>query len=259
MKFSFLHKTLSIVLVVIFIITGFILISNTQSIFADLEKQPDKSLTFKFIVLFVTGFSLFILNLLRPQKEVVIEKIVKQEKNVETKNEVDSEEEEKKIELLSEDEIAKQAEEIFPKETIDKLDVYIDKLLTNISKNVEIAQGIVFLRDENDDLFKVAGKYAYFSEEPPKDFAEGETLSGQVAKNQQLINIDDIPEGYVQVISGLGTGYPNHLLIVPAIHKNKTIGIIEIASFKLLDKNFENLIQNVANKLFEKTNKVTED
>ncbi len=259
MKFSFLHRALSILLVVVFLITGFILVANTQDLISNTETDPGKSLTFKFIVLFFSGFSLFILNLFRPCKEVVVEKLISHEpatKEKETKEGQEIEQEEK-LELRSEEELEKEADELFPKIEIDNIDIYTDKLLTNISRKLELAQGLIFLRDEKDNIFKVSGKYAYFAEEPPKDFIEGETLSGQVAKNQQLVNIDDIPEGYVKAISGLGTSYPNHLLIVPAIYNDKTVGIIEIASFKFLDKNFENLMQLVANKLVEKITKVT--
>lgn len=260
MKFYFLHRVLSIILILVFLMTGFILLSNIQEILSELETQPEKPLTFKFVILFSTGFILFLLSLFRPKQEVVIEKIINPDEVLEEdKNEAVTSEQNQETELLSAEELEKEAEELFPKENIENLKLYSDKLLTNISKKFEMAQGLIFFKDQKEELYKVSGKYAYFSDEPPKDFKEGETLPGQVAKNQQLINIDDIPEGYVKVISGLGTSYPRYLLIVPAIHKEKTVGIIEIASFKLLDKNFENLMQVLANKLVEKTIKVTKD
>lgn len=259
MKFSFLYKALSILLVIIFLITGFAIVSSTQTALAELENQPEKSFAFKYIILFTTGFSLFLLGLFRPKKEVVVEKMIKHETSEDKKIKKESGEEENNVQLLSDDELDKEVEEIFPQEGIEDLKTFTDKLLTNISKKVEIAQGVIFFKEKESGAFKASGKYAYFSEEPPKDFNEGETLSGQVAKNQKLINIEDIPEGYVKIISGLGTGYPNHLLIVPAIFDDKTVGIIEIASFKRLDKNFENLMQAIAKKLVEKIYKVTED
>jgi len=127
----------------------------------------------------------------------------------------------------------------------DSVAVYSEKILQNIAKEIDIVQGLVFVLDETDKLFKISGEYAYYSEEQPCSFPLGETLSGQVAKNQKLLNLKDIPEGYVTVLSGLGKSAPRNLIIAPIIRNDECIGVIELASFKSFGENEEVLVQKI--------------
>ena len=110
-------------------------------------------------------------------------------------------------------------------------------------------QGLFFVREKDSDNFKITGKYAYFGESEPKDFKLGEGLSGQTAKNQIALNLKDIPENYVTILSGLGSSSPNHLIIIPIIFNNETIGIIELASFKEFKKNFNELFEGMSEQI----------
>jgi hypothetical protein len=46
------------------------------------------------------------------------------------------------------------------------------------------------------------------------------------------MKITDIPDGYITVLSGLGSSSPSNLLIMPVINENETIGIAELAFFR---------------------------
>ena len=59
----------------------------------------------------------------------------------------------------------------------------------------------------------------------------GEGLIGQAASNGQLLYLDEVPEGYIKIISGLGSASPRYLLIAPVKNKGTVLGILEIASF----------------------------
>ena len=135
---------------------------------------------------------------------------------------------------------------IIPKEDSKlSLTKYIEKFLSNIAKEFDVVQGLFFVKEKESDIFNIVGKYAYFGEENPKSFKLGESLSGQVAKNKTILYLKDIPENYVTILSGLGSSYPNNLLLIPVIINNETIGLIELASFKEFKRKF--------NDLFEKT------
>ena len=127
----------------------------------------------------------------------------------------------------------------------DTVAAYTENLLQNIAKELQIVTGLVFVLNDDDQMFHISGQYAYFSEERPRSFPLDETLSGQVAKNRRLLNIKDLPEGYITVLSGLGKSTPHHLIIAPIVYNHKSIGIIELASFKPFGENEESLIQNV--------------
>jgi len=127
----------------------------------------------------------------------------------------------------------------------DTVAAYTENLLQNIAKELQIVTGLVFVLNDDDQMFHISGQYAYFSEERPRSFPLDETLSGQVAKNRKLLNLKDLPEGYITVLSGLGKSTPRHLIIAPIVFNYKSIGIIELASFKPFSENEESLIQNV--------------
>lgn len=143
-------------------------------------------------------------------------------------------------------------EKIIPNLPTDDIVKYGEALLANVAKTAEIVQGQLYLKNSQTDVFSFKAGYAFFSETTPPEYREGETLAGQVAKNQKLINIDNIPEGYITILSGLGKGSPKHLIIAPIIStENTTIGIIELASFKPFTSEHEELFSQLGRKLGE--------
>jgi len=128
----------------------------------------------------------------------------------------------------------------------DNVAVYSEKLLQNIAKELDIVQGLIFVLNDADQKFHVSGEYAYFSEEQPRSFPLGETLSGQVAKNKKMLNLKKLPDGYITVLSGLGKSSPRHLIIVPIVHEGKSIGVMELASFKHFGENEELLAMKIS-------------
>lgn len=149
----------------------------------------------------------------------------------------------------------KTLEKIIPKTPTDDIVKYGESLLANIAKTVEIVQGQLYLKDLQTGVYSFRAGYAFYSETPPPDYREGESLAGQVAKNQKLINIDNIPDGYITILSGLGNGSPKHLIIAPIISpNNQTAGIIELASFKPFSNQHEELFSQLGRKLGEVLN-----
>jgi hypothetical protein len=116
-----------------------------------------------------------------------------------------------------------------------KLEEYANQVLINISKQIDVFQGIFFVKDSIDLVFKKAATYAYYSEEEIPVFKEGIGLTGQVASNKKLLNIENIPDRYITVLSGLGKSSPGNLIIFPVLHNESSIGIIELASFIKFD------------------------
>ncbi len=133
---------------------------------------------------------------------------------------------------------------------------YTEKILQNMAKELDIVQGLAFILNNADQQFHVSGEYAYYSEESPRSFLIGETLSGQAAKNQQLLNVKDLPDDYITILSGLGRSNPRHLIIAPVAYKNESIGVLELASFKPFGTNEEDLIREVSQSIASKLNEL---
>jgi len=128
------------------------------------------------------------------------------------------------------------------------LQEYADSLLINLSKHFGIAQGLFFIKGESD-VFTLTGSYAFYSEQGIVDFELGEGLAGQVAKNKSPLNISNVPLGYITILSGTGKGQATNLLIFPVIHNNRTIAIVELASFSAIDNLGEEIIVEVSRRV----------
>lgn len=145
-----------------------------------------------------------------------------------------------------------EAKSVIPSETIENTEQFIENLLANIANKFEIVQGLVFLLNPEKEKFAFSGGYAYFSDELPREFIEGETLSGQVAKNKVLLNLDNVPDGYITILSGLGKGTPKNLIIAPILtNQSECVGVIELASFKTFTKNDEEVFRQLGKSLGE--------
>ena len=83
-------------------------------------------------------------------------------------------------------------------------------------------------------------------------FKSGEGLSGQVARNQQLIVMTSLPEGHLEVYSGLGKAPPAYLAIVPLIHKGRTVALIECSGYRYEQANIESMFKIFARDLMDK-------
>ena len=123
-------------------------------------------------------------------------------------------------------------------------------LLKNLARELEIMSGIFYL--EKNGSFEAVSNYALVGSHQPYTFTSGEGLTGQAARNQQLMVISQIPEGYTEVYSGLGKAMPSYLAIVPLIHKGKTIALIECTGYKYSPQEIENMFRILARELMNK-------
>jgi len=123
-------------------------------------------------------------------------------------------------------------------------------LLKNLARELELMSGIFYM--EHKEVFKAEATYAMASTTEPYTFKSGEGLSGQVAKNQQLMVLTHLPEGHLQVYSGLGKAPPAYLAIVPLVHKGKTMAVIECSGYRYNPDAIENMFKILARDLMDK-------
>jgi hypothetical protein len=129
-----------------------------------------------------------------------------------------------------------------------------EKVLSCVSKFYEITQAEIFVRqttEQQEDKLVMSSTYAFYvPEEKVFEFNIGEGLIGQVAKAGKSLYLDSIPEGYIQVKSGLGSATPSHLLICPWKDKdNNVFAVIEIAAFKAFSVEDIEIIEEISSKL----------
>lgn len=119
-------------------------------------------------------------------------------------------------------------------------------LLMGIGKQIEIITGVVYKLEKEEDIYKMVASYAYYSENRPKDFKAGEGLTGQVVLDNRALVLSEIPENYVDVVSGLGKHIPNNLVIMPIFKNNNVIGVVELATFKSFGESFVRRISEIS-------------
>jgi len=85
----------------------------------------------------------------------------------------------------------------------------------------------------DDPALKLISSYAYESRKRLANrFSLGEGLVGQCALERKCIVVHDIPDGYVNVSSGLGASSPRNLVVVPVVFEGRLMAVIELASFQ---------------------------
>jgi len=207
----------------------------------------------------VLGLGSIILALYLLNYTKTSEKIIYVEKSESHKQDAENKEDQAKKEDL-----AKQVKDIQSgiKDIKDRKSKY-EKLLSILCMKIEASQGIVYSihKEKNKRYIEHFVTFAYnLAESETVRYEFGEGLAGQVAKEGKKINIKDIPEGYITIISGLGTASPNHLAILPIKEKGEVALVAEIASFKEISEHDENLImetlvlENISSKQAKKEN-----
>lgn len=123
-------------------------------------------------------------------------------------------------------------------------------LLKNLAKELEIMSGVVYIRKKN--TFQTVASFALASPTEPYTFKEGEGLSGQAAANQQIMVLTSLPKGHLEVYSGLGKAEPTYLAIVPLVHQNKTVAVLECSGYKFDPNDVEAMFRIFARDLMTK-------
>ena len=132
------------------------------------------------------------------------------------------------------------------------------QLLHMLVAELEIMSGIFYYKNDKK-LFESLSTFAYPHPTEPYTFTEGEGLTGQAAKNRQVAVYRSIPAEYRSVFSGLGSGKPSYLAVVPVLVGDEPVAVIELAGFRWAEENLEQFFQIIARELAEKINKTKED
>lgn len=131
----------------------------------------------------------------------------------------------------------------------DLYDIFLKAMINYLLAN----QGAIFLINEEkaEDVFvELIAVYAYSKKKYiEKRIGLREGLIGQCIIGKNSIYLEEIPNDYLHITSGLGAALPKALLIVPIKVDEKVLGAIEIASFKPFSANQVRLAETLAERL----------
>ncbi len=92
--------------------------------------------------------------------------------------------------------------------------------------------GAIYVAGEDGHL-RMVGSYAYNERKNlSNDFVPGDGLVGQAALEHKPIILDNCPEDYITIHSGLGEASPRNIMVHPVILDEVTKGVIELGSFE---------------------------
>ncbi|RYF08392.1 MAG: response regulator [Comamonadaceae bacterium] len=87
---------------------------------------------------------------------------------------------------------------------------------------------------EGHGLFQRVGGFALPDGAAQAKVIKGEGLVGQVAHSRRLMHVQNVPEGYLPVVSGTGSAVPTELAVVPAVHNGVVHAVVELGFFRAL-------------------------
>ncbi|MEA3451235.1 MAG: GAF domain-containing protein, partial [Bacteroidota bacterium] len=131
----------------------------------------------------------------------------------------------------------------------DNLQVLTYELIKFITKYTKSAQGGFYLLEKDDDKQIIALKSAYAFDRKKEITAVieiGEGLVGRAVKERRIVNINNLPNGYLQVRSGLGDASPNNLVIIPLMFEENVLGALELAGFSKYDDFYVDFLQQIS-------------
>jgi len=111
-------------------------------------------------------------------------------------------------------------------------------LISELARYLEVEAGALFLLQYTDDgkpCYVLQGAHA--CDEAHKiieSFDPGEGLVGRCALGMETIVLTDLPEDYIRIRSGLGSGDPATVILVPIVFDGEVLGVIELATFSIV-------------------------
>lgn len=132
----------------------------------------------------------------------------------------------------------------------DNLDKLSNEIIKNLVYYLDANQGGLFILNDEDKNNLFLDMVATFAFDRKKHFEKrieyGDGLVGSVAIEKETTYIEDIPNEYITITSGLGGANPGSLLLVPLKLENNVYGVIELASFKKIEKYSIEFVEKVA-------------
>jgi CheY-like chemotaxis protein/signal transduction histidine kinase/HAMP domain-containing protein len=107
-------------------------------------------------------------------------------------------------------------------------------IMSELTPLVSAHHGAFFIMDSDAGapMLRLIASYAYRARKHVGNrFALGEGLVGQAALEKQPILLQNVPDDYIQITSGLGEAPPRNIIVLPILFEGEVKAVIELASF----------------------------
>ena len=126
-------------------------------------------------------------------------------------------------------------------QTIDKLG---HSVLGFLATFLEAQVGAIYIAESG--RFRRFAGYAIPAGADVETVRAGDGLIGQAAKDNRLLHVRDVPDGYLPIASGVGLGTPGELLVSPASIDGVVHAVLELGFFGAVDPAKSELLARVS-------------
>ncbi|MFF2509156.1 HAMP domain-containing protein [Streptomyces sp. NPDC058067] len=104
---------------------------------------------------------------------------------------------------------------------------------------------------------RMLGSYGYSMGSMPTSFRPGETLIGTAAQERRTILVENVPQGYLKIASGLGEAPPAHVIVLPVLFEGTVLGVIELATFQPFTQIQKDFLNQIAEMIATSVNTIS--
>ncbi len=130
-----------------------------------------------------------------------------------------------------------------------QLDALCQAVLNEMAHYLEASVGAFYVSLREDRLTLKSGIGLTEADQINKELSVSEGLLGKSIQENRLLLVTELPENFLRISSGLGSGKPNWVLIIPLIHEDVLHGAIELASFSPAHEAILDLSRQVASNI----------
>jgi len=132
----------------------------------------------------------------------------------------------------------------------DDFNVFLDQVIDNIVKQVDVQQAAIFLLHNEDmnDLHIQLGSYYALNNRilTSKRYELKQGLVGQAIASNKIISLENVQDPFFTIDTGLGDSKQCSILIIPLTTSGRVVGAIEVASIKTFTPSQKLLLERMA-------------
>lgn len=104
------------------------------------------------------------------------------------------------------------------------------RVLDFLADYLNISVAALYVKNEMDERLQRMASFGVAKEDENKNqsYEAHESLVGQVMASNRILQLDDIPNHYLKINSGLGETLPRHIILVPIQHEGMINGVLEL-------------------------------
>ncbi len=123
-------------------------------------------------------------------------------------------------------------------------------LITALLDYIQALQGSLYIKEEDENgmiTFNCTSSIGFdIDKEHEQNIEMGDGLVGQCAFEEATIYMENVPDDYKQIKSGLGQTKPKALILVPIKLEEKVLGVLEIMSINKLSKQEIHFLETIS-------------